>query len=256
MSQERATTAAYGYGSPHFYDLTGDWLGPDQPEVRFYLEYARNADRAVEIGAGTGRIAVELAARGVHVYCVEPDDAMRSALLTKVAQRREVQPHVTVVRAGGSDFELGRTTPLAYAANVLQHLLTDEEVLATLRNVRRHLEPGGLFLFDALGAREPKDVPATVFGERRVGEVLYRTTYETRRLSPDHYKLDVLHEALDGDRPVERARVFSINRYVRREAMRGLLERAGFEVAGEVVAYGGGPSTGREDRVVIEARRP
>lgn len=247
--------ATYGYGSPHFYDLTGDWLGPDQPEVRFYLEHVRSADYAVEIGAGTGRIALELAARGVHVYCVEPSAAMRSALLTKVAQRPEIHPLVTVLPDEGSGFELGRAVPLAYADKVLQHFLTDDEMLAMLRNVRRHLEPEGLFLFDAMGAQEPRDVPPTVWGERRVGEMLYRSTWEVRMLSQHYYKLDVLYETLHGDHLVERAGYFTVGRYVRREIMHRLLKQTGFEVAGEVVAYDGSPFTSREERMVIEARR-
>ncbi len=208
----------------------------------------------MEIGAGTGRIAVELAAQSVHVYCVEPDAAMRSALLTKVAQRPEVHPFLTVIPDEGADFELGRMVPLACADKVLQHFLTDDEMLAMLRNLRRHLEPEGLFLFNAMGAQEPKDVPPTVWGEKRVGEMLYRATWEVRMLSQDYYKLDVLYETLHGDHLVERAGYFTVGRYVRRETMHRLLEQTGFEVAGEVVAYDGSPFTGREDRVVIKAR--
>lgn len=44
---------------------------------------------------------------------------------------------------------------LQRASPQLQHFLTDEEVLAMLRNVHRHLEPGGPFLFCAMGAQGP-----------------------------------------------------------------------------------------------------
>lgn len=247
--------AAHGYASPHFYDLASDHLGPHQPDVRFYLGRASRAGCSLEVGAGTGRIAIELAAEGVHVYCVEPSIAMRSALLTKAAQRPEVHPFLTVLPAEGANFDLGRKVPLAYAAGVLQHFLTDEEVLAMLRNVHRHLEPGGLFLFGAAGAQGPEDVPATITGEQRIGEVLYRKTFERRVLSPDYYKLDVSYDTFHAGRLVESSESHSIGRYVRREAMHGLLEKAGFEVSREVAAYDGSPFTGREERVVIEARR-
>lgn len=243
------------YGNPHFYDLTGYKLRPDRLDVRFHLDYARDAKRAVEVGAGTGRIALELAAQGVHVYCVEPSAAMRSALLVKIAQRPEVHPFITVLPAEGADFDLRQKVPLAYAVGVMQHFLTDEEMLAMLRNVQRHLEPGGLFLFDAMGALKPKDVPPTRIGEERVGEMLYRSTYEMRMLSPDYYKFAVSYEIFRGDRLVESIEESSVRRYVRRESVHRLLQQTGFEVANERVAYDGSPFTGREDRVVIEARR-
>jgi len=88
-----------------------------------------------------------------------------------------------------------------------------------------------------------------------VGEILYRATYETKALSPDHYKFEIFYETFHGERLIERVEERSVNRYVRREAMHRLLEQSDFEVAGEVVAYDGGPFTGREERVVVEARR-
>lgn len=241
--------------SPHFYDLTGEWTGPDRPDVRFFLDRALRVGRALEVGAGTGQIALELAARGVHVYCVEPSAAMRSTLLTKAFQWPEVHQYLTVLPAGGEDFELGRRVPLAYAARVLQHFLTDEEMLAMLRNVRRHLEADGLFLFDALGAKEPEEVPSTVIGEERVGEVLYRKTYRVRVLSPDYYKFDISYETFRGDQLLECSGASSVSRYVRRESVHRLLERAGFDVSAEFVAHGDTPFTGSEERVVIEARK-
>lgn len=248
-------TGTHGYTHPHLYDLASDHLGPHQPDVRFYLGHASRAGRALEVGADTGRIAVELAAEGVHVHCVEPSATMRSAILTKAAQRPEVHPILTVLPAEGADFDLGGKVPLAYAAGVLQHFLTDEEVLAMLGNVRRHLEPGGLFLFDAMGAQESEDVPATIMGEQQIGEVLYRKTFETRILSTDYYKFDISYETFHAGRLVESAEGHSVGRFVRREAMHDLLKKAGFEVDAEVMAYDGSPSTGREDRVVIGAKR-
>lgn len=248
-------TATYEYGNPHFYDLTGYKLRPDRLDVRFHLDYARDAKRALEVGAGTGRIALELAAQGVHVYCVEPSAAMRSALLVKIAQRPEVHPFITVLPAEGADFDLGQKVSLAYAVGVMQHFLTDEEMLAMLRNVQRHLEPDGLFLFDAMGAQEPKDVPPTQIGEEQVGEMLYRSTYDMRMLSPDYYRFAISYETFCGDRLVESIEESSVRRYVRRESVHRLLHQTGFEVANERVAYDGAPFTGREERVVIEARR-
>ena len=48
-----ASGAEY-YDHPEFYDLEGERGGPDQADVRFFLDYARRAGRALELGAATG----------------------------------------------------------------------------------------------------------------------------------------------------------------------------------------------------------
>ena len=55
----------------HLYDLF------DKKEnIEFFYQYAKDAGEILDIGAGTGRIAIPLAERGIKVYCVEPSPAM------------------------------------------------------------------------------------------------------------------------------------------------------------------------------------
>jgi SAM-dependent methyltransferase len=248
-------TASYGYGDAHYYDLWGDRAGEDQPDVRYYARRAHGCERALEIGAGTGRVALHLAARGVSVYCVEPSREMRAALLTKLAQRRELYPQVTILPTEGAMFELGRRVPLAYAAGVLQHFLTDEEMLALLRNVHRHLEPAGLFCFEARSGPTPDDTPPIVLGDAEIGELRYRATYRMRTLCRDLYKFDIRYEILRGEELLETSEKFSVGRYVWRDWMRELAQEAGFEVAAEWSDYDGAPYTGEGERVVMEVRK-
>jgi SAM-dependent methyltransferase len=93
---------------------------------------------ALDAGCGTGRVAIELARRGIDVWGVDRDGAM-------LAIARERAPHLRWEEADVADasFDLGRRFAVVVAAgNVMIFLAPDSEG-AALRNFARHLEPGG-----------------------------------------------------------------------------------------------------------------
>jgi SAM-dependent methyltransferase len=97
----------------------------------------------LDLGCGTGRVALELVARGVDVTGVDSDPALVSAL---AARARERSLRVRTAVADARSFELARTFALVIAPmQVVQLLGGASGRSAMLRRVRRHLEPGGLF---------------------------------------------------------------------------------------------------------------
>jgi SAM-dependent methyltransferase len=68
--------------SAHLYDLFDA-----KPNVAFFGRYAREAGEVLDIGAGTGRIAIPLAGQGIRVYSVEPSPAMRGVFENKLRGR-------------------------------------------------------------------------------------------------------------------------------------------------------------------------
>jgi len=68
--------------SAQFYDLFDR-----KPNINFYYFYASQAGESLDIGAGTGRIAVPLAELGCRLFCVEPSEAMRTQLEQKLEQQ-------------------------------------------------------------------------------------------------------------------------------------------------------------------------
>jgi SAM-dependent methyltransferase len=246
--------AADYYEHPEFYDLEGERAGPEQPDVRFFLGYARRAGRALELGAGTGRVAVWIADAGVPVYCVEPSPAMRSALLVKVTQQPRWQPYVTVVPGDAATADLGQRFPFVYAAGVVQHFLTDEELLLVLRNAARHLEPGGRFVCDNVRPRPRAEAqPPTLLGEHRIGEMLYRATYATQPLSDEYYRATTVYETLHRGEVIERDEVASIDRAIPRATMHRLLSEAGLTVVREFADYDRAPYHPDAEQVIVEA---
>jgi SAM-dependent methyltransferase len=100
--------------------------------------------RALELGIGTGRIALPLAQRGVPVHGIEMSKAMAARLRAKPGG---VDIGVTI-----GDFSttiVDGTFSVAYLVfNTIMNLTTQQAQVACFQNVAAHLEPGGCFVIE------------------------------------------------------------------------------------------------------------
>jgi SAM-dependent methyltransferase len=110
--------------------------------------------RALELGIGTGRIALPLARRGVPVHGIDLSRAMVARLRAK--------PGGDAIGVTIGDFATTRvdgTFRLAYLVfNTIMNLTTQEAQVACFRNVAAHLEPGGCFVIE-VGVPELRMLP-------------------------------------------------------------------------------------------------
>ena len=115
------------------------------PTVSFLAELAGDG-RALELGIGTGRVALPLHARGVPVHGIELSPAMAERLLAKAGAEGV---DVTI-----GDFATTRVDGrfrLAYLVyNTIMNLTTQDEQVECFRNVAAHLEPGGCFVIEVV----------------------------------------------------------------------------------------------------------
>jgi SAM-dependent methyltransferase len=97
----------------------------------------------LDIGAGTGRVALDLAARGHDVTALDVEPALLRALSERARERGlRVRTQVADARS----FALGREYALAIAPmQVVQLLGGQAGRLSMLGSVREHLPPGGVF---------------------------------------------------------------------------------------------------------------
>ena len=136
-------------------ESSADMFDPSsvEPVVEVLAELAGDG-RALELGIGTGRIALPLAQRGVPVAGIDLSAAMVARLRAK---------------PGGEDIEVtigdfATTTvdgsfSVAYLVfNTINNLTTQSEQVACFRNVAAHLEPGGCFVIE-VGVPELRRLP-------------------------------------------------------------------------------------------------
>jgi SAM-dependent methyltransferase len=116
-----------------------------QPAVDLLVELA-DGGRALELGIGTGRIALPLSARGVPVHGIDLSRAM-------VARLRE-KPGGDAIGVTIGDFATARVDAafsVAYLVfNTIMNLTTQAAQVACFRNVAAHLQPGGRFVVEVM----------------------------------------------------------------------------------------------------------
>jgi SAM-dependent methyltransferase len=126
-------------------ESTGEMFGLDavQPAVDVLTDLA-GSGRALELGIGTGRIALPLAQRGIPVHGIDLSRAM--------VARLQAKPGGDAIGVSIGDFAtttVDGTFSVAYLVfNTIMNLTTQAAQVACFRNVAAHLEPGGCFVIE------------------------------------------------------------------------------------------------------------
>jgi SAM-dependent methyltransferase len=235
------------YLDPVLYDFE---YVEQQDDVEWYCALADErgvGKRILELGAGSGRIAIPIAMAGHTLIALDRMQPMLDHLIAKLdalAQADEpvageVEPLIAdMTNIPVPDASVG----LVIAPfNVLMHLYTWRELLACFREVHRVLEPGGSFGFDVLLPDfdwlrwDPNQRhAATHFEHPRTGQkLIYSTNHE---YDPDtqicHIRIYYDEATSGGLRP--RAKpletVHLAHRQIFPEELRALLGITGFEI--------------------------
>jgi SAM-dependent methyltransferase len=145
-----APPSAHARALARLYDVD---LADDPGDLDLYLALARRtAGPLLELAAGTGRLAVPLAASGFDVTAVDVDPAMLERARDRSAAAGEAtRERLTFVEADLLELELpaGDAFRLAFIAlNSLFLLATRDAQRAAFRTLARYLAPGGVAVVD------------------------------------------------------------------------------------------------------------
>ena len=124
-----------------------------EPVVDFLAKLAGDG-AALELGIGTGRIALPLAARGVPVHGIDLSEAMVARLRAKPGAERI---GVTIGDFATTRVD-GRFSVAYLVFNTIGNLTTQDAQVACFANVAAHLEPGGCFVIE-IGVPELQRLP-------------------------------------------------------------------------------------------------
>jgi SAM-dependent methyltransferase len=224
--------------------LYDDWSRSVVEDVAFYVEEARGAGGpVVELGVGTGRIAVPVAEAGVQVIGVDS-----SAAMLEVCAERAAAAGV----AERLDLRLGdlRNPPVRERVPLVTcpfraylHLRSDAERREALGRARELLVPGGRLVFDVFtpGADDIAETHGRWL-EREPG-IFERADWDTSSRT--------LTLSVRDDRQASTM----VLAWLDPEEWHALLEETGFEVVACYGWFDRRPYVGGEDTIWI-ARRP
>jgi SAM-dependent methyltransferase len=150
------------------------------PVVVFLADLAGHG-AALELGIGTGRIALPLTQRGVRVHGIDLSAAMVARLRAKPGAE-----DIGVTIGDFATTRVERTFSVAYLVfNTIMNLTTQDEQIACFQNVAAHLEPGGCFVIE-VGVPALQRLPP--------GETVRAFNVSATRLGFDEY--DVVSQSL------------------------------------------------------------
>lgn len=231
----------------HLYDLFDN-----KENIDFFLRYASRAGEILDIGAGTGRIAMPLAESGVKLLCVEPSPAMRREFRKKFSQRPELATNILMIPEDAKSFKINRNFPAAFLSGCFDHFINDDERIASLTNIRHHLMPNGILVFDVfLGLMN--DSPLSPAGKVKVGNREYHRFVSGKRLHENKMETILVFEEYENDKLVERIEEQSLVGITDRKALHRILESTGFTVRHEWSDYNFTPFREGDTLLIIEA---
>lgn len=191
-----------GYGvTAQFYDaVAGEQHGAVDAQIAEALSGLETMGHpVVDIGAGTG-LSTQLIASALpeaQIFAVEPDPAMRSAILTRVWSDPDLRGRVSILPMPVLAAPLPPVISAAIVSAALVHFSPQErEQLWAL--LSRRVSPAGRAVIE-IQCPIAEDVPETCMATSQVGQVVYEARASARRLDASRQRWTMTYVArLDG----------------------------------------------------------
>lgn len=254
-----ASVAADPYAiDAQFYDAMHEGQTDD---VGLWLSFAGRTDQPVlEVGTGTGRIALELARAGHSVVGIDPSAAMLAIARSRI---EEFGFDVKLIEGGVMDLPLepDKYGLIIVPADVFLYCEHGEEQLAWLRALGASMCFNGLLAIDLPGPALQLDASAngqpllTFSGDADDGLPFDAWQVHEDDIAAQTRWLRVTYERTGEDGLVRRWQSDHQLRYVYRFELEYLLNIAGLMQADVYGDYDLGPLTNESERMIVIARR-
>jgi len=218
------------------YDL---FYGDIEMDIPFYLEYAQQKGSPIlEIACGTGRVLIPLAEAGYDMWGIDSSPAMLAKAQRKIsALPEDVRKRTHLVQADMTDFHLDMKFPLVlipFRSFLL--LLTVDDQIQTLKNIRKHLSGEGALIIDLFApfhhllAQDRRQVTSKIINPE-TKHITFKTDIVTYYHANQVMDVDSIFDEYDGKgNSILRFHRSVKMRYIFRYEMEHLLRLSGFKL--------------------------
>ena len=213
-----------------FYDLFGS-----KNDLEFYVELAlQSGEKALELGVGTGRVAISLAKAGITVVGIDNSVHMLRVAREKLAKETDaVKEHVILKKGDMKNFELKQSFPFIYIpASTFDHNITVEEQKQTLGCISKHLEKNGTFAFDLEQVTSDKPKASWWIDRKEIGggRMIVRSIFTRRDMTKHTCSLDLFFDVYRNSKLLERYHEYGEVAIISKDEIIKLLRKTGFRV--------------------------
>ena len=256
MKQYRAIAAYYDAENEHH-----DMLRRDVPMLLKHLP--RRRQEVLELAVGTGRAAIPLVKAGHRVVGVDYAKDMLEIARVKRDRAGISRRNLSLVRGDVRQKRLERKFDwVVLLFNTMLAFPTLEDQDALLRNVVRHLKPGGRFWLDifqpnlsVLARPRSQNLDPVVFYVPELNRTVYRSTTVERDLAEQVQKVTFHYRWFDDRGGEHNHRVPFAMTFIFPRELRILLERNGLAIEKIYGDYDGSELSSDSPRMISVSRR-
>lgn len=244
-----------------WYDIF--YAAADPGDIDFYHGLCRASGGPIlEIGVGTGRIALPLAKEGMEIVGIDLFEPMLKVAQQNALDIAPLEGSLRLIQADMRDFDLKRQFPVVtIPARTLLLATTEEEQIETLCRAVQHLEPDGTMAFNLfypdpeMLADDPDEEFLLEVVEKPDGGRYVLTAKNHFDLESQlNHGMQIAEELDPKGEVLRRQELEVVVRYLYPEQIIALCDRVGLEVIEMWGDFEGGELDEESDEIVVLAR--
>ncbi len=231
MTENRKLVEPY---DPYLYDLIHRGYADD---VNFYRRACRDTSKVLELGCGSGRIALELAREGFAVIGLDNHRGMLKLLETHRLKLTDGRGNIKLIAADMTDFKLNkRFDRIIIPFNSLFCLQSDRAVIRCFSRVASHLTDHGRLVFDVYRVDPDDDLQESLSDQFEwltevVDQDRHIAVFERHLVDASQQRIDAeyLYQINTGNTDMEEVVCRIPHRYLFAQEIEQLLAQAGLK---------------------------
>ncbi len=244
------------FTEPELYDVFNDNCTED---VLWYIEYCKKYTSILELGVGTGRVAIPLAQNGHEVWGLDNSAYMLSLLRQKINSLNIKDIHI--IEQNMCDFKIDRTFDIALVPFcTFNFLLSKEEQIAALISLKTCLKSNSVVIFELMTLH-------TFTLQSESSEYIYYKSINTEVRNIDIYlkndfeieskilKQNRLIKIYNNEKGIEEKNLVMKNRIITMEEFEQLLKMSGYDVQNVYGSFANEPFDKDSKSLIVIARK-